>query len=64
MRGEYKVSVRNKRNNYSFILRRNITILRGESGRGKSTLYDMIHEHNRYGIEYIILVIFCSLLMI
>ncbi len=34
MRGEYKVSVRNKRNNYSFILRRNITILRGESGRG------------------------------
>ena len=49
MRGEYKVSVRNKRNNYSFILRRNITILRGESGRGKSTLYDMIHEHNRYG---------------
>lgn len=51
MRGEFKVRVKNSRNNYSFTLRRNITVLRGESGRGKTTLFDMIHEYNRFGKE-------------
>ena len=51
MHGEYKVRVRNARNSYTFLLRRNITVLRGESGRGKTTLFDMIHEHNRFGKE-------------
>lgn len=51
MRGEFKVKVRNSRNNYTFSLRRNITVLKGESGRGKTTLFDMIHEHNRFGKE-------------
>jgi ABC-type glutathione transport system ATPase component len=27
------------------------TVLRGESGRGKTTLFDMIREYNRYGKE-------------
>ncbi|MBO6132936.1 MAG: hypothetical protein J6P05_01190 [Lachnospiraceae bacterium] len=49
MVGEYKVRVRNSRNSYSFSLKRNITILRGESGRGKTTLFEMILEHNRFG---------------
>ena len=51
MHGEYKVRVKNSRNSYTFSLRRNITVLRGESGRGKTTLYDLIHEHNRFGKE-------------
>ena len=51
MRGEYKIRVKNNRNSYSFTLRRNITILRGDSGRGKTTLYEMIAEYNRYGKE-------------
>ena len=51
MHGEYRVRVRNSRNSYAFSLRRNITVLRGESGRGKTTLFDMIHEHNRFGKE-------------
>ncbi len=51
MHGEYRVRVKNSRNSYSFSLKRNITILRGESGRGKTTLFDMIHEYNRYGRE-------------
>ena len=51
MHGEYKVRVKNSRNSYTFSLRRNITVLRGESGRGKTTLFDMIHEHNRFGKE-------------
>lgn len=49
MRGEYKISVRNNRNSYTFTLKRNLTILRGESGRGKTTLYEMIYEYNRFG---------------
>ena len=37
--------------NYSFLLRRNLTILRGESGRGKTTLFEMIRDYNRFGKE-------------
>ena len=51
MHGEYKISVKNNRNNYSFLLRRNLTILRGESGRGKTTLFEMIRDYNRFGRE-------------
>ena len=49
MRGEYKVRVKNNRNTYTFVIRRNITILKGDSGRGKTTLFEMIHEYNRFG---------------
>ena len=49
MVGEYKVRVKNSRNSYSFTLKRNITVLRGESGRGRTTLFEMIPEHNRFG---------------
>ena len=49
MKGAYQIRVKNNRNSYSFELRRNITILRGESGRGKTTLFDMIYEYNRFG---------------
>ena len=49
MHGEYKITVKNKRNKYSFSLKRNISILQGDSGRGKTTLFDMIHEYNRFG---------------
>lgn len=49
MIGVHKVSVKNSRNSYSFVLTRNITVLCGDSGRGKTTLFDMIHEYERYG---------------
>lgn len=49
MHGKYKVRIKNSRNSYSFTLSRNITILKGMSGRGKTTLFDMIQEHNRFG---------------
>lgn len=51
MHGEYKVRVKNSRNSYEFSLKRNITVLKGESGRGKTTLFDMINEYNRFGKE-------------
>ena len=49
MKGAYKVNIKNNRNSYTFELRRNITILRGESGRGKTTLFEMISDYNRFG---------------
>ena len=49
MTGRYTVRVKNSRNSYEFELKRNITILCGDSGRGKTTLFDMISEHNRFG---------------
>ncbi len=51
MIGAVRVKVKNSRNNYDFTLRRNITILCGDSGRGKTTLYEMIREFNRFGKE-------------
>ena len=45
MKGKYKVRVRNSRNTYEFELRRNVTVLLGNSGTGKTTLYDMIREY-------------------
>jgi hypothetical protein len=49
MRGPQQVRVSSKRCDYQFELRRNITIVRGNSGTGKTTLYDMIAEHTRLG---------------
>ena len=49
MTGAYKVHVRNNRNTYAFTVRRNITILCGDSGTGKTTLYEMIRDFNRFG---------------
>lgn len=49
MIGIVNVSVRNSRNSYTFALKRNITILSGDSGTGKTTLYNMIADYNLDG---------------
>lgn len=49
MIGAVHVVVRNKRNSYDFTLRRNITLLQGGSGTGKTTLYEMIRAYNDSG---------------
>lgn len=49
MTGRYSVRVRNSRNEYIFELKRNITVLCGDSGKGKTTLFEMISEYNRFG---------------
>ena len=46
MTGEYTVEVYNKRVHYKLQLHRNITILRGNSGTGKSTLLAMIDAYD------------------
>ncbi|MCR5625412.1 MAG: ATP-binding protein [Lachnospiraceae bacterium] len=49
MNGVLKVSVHDKRNSYKFELHRNITVLCGDSGTGKTTLFEMVSDYNRYG---------------
>ena len=51
MIGRVSIKISNQRNSYKFTLNRNITILRGDSGTGKTTLYDMIRDYNNLGRE-------------
>ena len=51
MIGRVSIKISNQRNSYKFTLNRNITILRGDSGTGKTTLYDMIRDYNNLGKE-------------
>ena len=45
MKGTHKVQIQNKRVRYEFELRRNLTVLRGDSASGKTTLVDLVQEH-------------------
>lgn len=45
MKGIHRIVVYTKRLYYEFELRRNITVIRGDSATGKTTLIDMIQEH-------------------
>ena len=49
MRGTHRIIVQNKRIRYDFEIKRNITIIRGDSATGKTTLVDMIREHFENG---------------
>ena len=45
MKGKYKIIVSTKRLKYEFEVRRNLTIIRGDSAIGKTTLIDMIRDY-------------------
>lgn len=49
MKGKYRIIVQNKRIKYDFELKRNITIIRGDSATGKTALVDMIREYYENG---------------
>ena len=49
MIGKHEVVVQNNRVQYKFAVRRNLTILRGDSATGKSTLIDLIAQYGRDG---------------
>lgn len=50
MKGSYKVKVSRRRGTtFEFTVRRNITIVRGDSGTGKTILYDMVADYTRLG---------------
>ena len=44
MKGKHRVVVSTKRLKYEFELRRNLTIIQGDSATGKTTLVDMIRD--------------------
>ena len=47
MTGVHHVEVSNRDASFKFDVTRNVTIIRGKSGTGKTTLYDMIVDHTR-----------------
>ena len=49
MKGIQKIKISNKYASFSLELRRNITVVRGDSGTGKTTLFNLISEHTRLG---------------
>ncbi|MCR5205827.1 MAG: Fis family transcriptional regulator [Lachnospiraceae bacterium] len=51
MKGSYEIIIRNNRIQYKFTIYRNITILRGDSATGKTTLIEMVDAYNKDGAE-------------
>ncbi len=49
MKGKYTVVVKNRRLQYKFSIERNITVLKGDSATGKTTLIDMIASYQQNG---------------
>lgn len=45
MRGKHRIVISTKRLRYDFEVRRNITVIRGDSATGKTTLVDMVQEY-------------------
>lgn len=51
MRGAYEVVIENNKVQYKFKIERNITILKGNSATGKTTLISLVEEYMRNGIK-------------
>ena len=49
MKGSYQITVANEVVKYEFTIRRNITIIKGDSATGKTTLVEMIREYYEDG---------------
>lgn len=49
MKGKYHIKVQNESLHYEFDIRRNITVLKGDSATGKTTLVEMIQEFIEQG---------------
>ncbi len=51
MTGKHRIIVQSKRLKYDFQIRRNITVIRGNSATGKTTLVNMIRDYYNNGEE-------------
>ena len=49
MKGKVKIAVKNRNVSFNFTLERNITILTGDSGTGKTKLINMIRDYSQFG---------------
>ena len=51
MKGKHKIVVKNNRLHYEFEIKRNITIIKGDSATGKTTLINMIRQFANLGMQ-------------
>lgn len=51
MKGSFEIQIQNNKVKYEFTIRRNITVIQGDSATGKTTLVDMIREYQQNGQE-------------
>ena len=51
MKGKYRIVIENKRIRYDFEIKRNITLIRGDSATGKTILVDMVREFDENGTD-------------
>lgn len=51
MKGKHKVVVKNNKLHYEFEIKRNITIIKGDSATGKTTLINMIRQYANLGVS-------------
>lgn len=58
MKGSHRIIVESKKIKYDFTIKRNITILTGDSGSGKTVLIELIRDYRRYGSDSGVL--FCN----
>ena len=49
MKGKHKVVIKNNRLHYEFEIKRNITMIKGDSATGKTTLINMIRQFTNLG---------------
>lgn len=51
MKGSHKIIVETQRMKYEFTIRRNITVILGDSATGKTTLVELLNLYSRHGIN-------------
>lgn len=51
MKGRYYFRVKSKKLLFEFSIKRNITVIKGDSATGKTTLLHMMYEYLRVGRE-------------
>ena len=49
MKGKYKIVINNKRLQYEFEIKRNLTVIQGDSATGKTTLINMLRQAENLG---------------
>ena len=49
MKGKFKIIVKNNRLHYEFEIKRNLTVIRGDSATGKTTLINMLRQAENLG---------------
>ncbi|MGN0582915.1 MAG: hypothetical protein ACI4KB_09455 [Oscillospiraceae bacterium] len=51
MKGKYRIVVSNNKLNYTLEIERNITVISGNSGTGKTTLVSLLESYQKYGSQ-------------